>query len=155
MSGNFGLNDCEKFLKLHILLLSIIFIFFAFTGVSNAQEPQYSKSKVKLPPLQGKIQENEFHKGPSYSNEDSTGFVKDALTGKPLAGAKIEIPDKGLSTTSRADGSFKLDVDNTKGDFILSVKKDGYLPFALSLKKDAFSNPFTLFVEKSWTTGNR
>lgn len=139
----------KKSLKHTNLLFLVVFVFFLITSVSIAQEPQMAKPKYKLPPLQGNVQENTFHEGPSYNKGSSTGFIKDSLSGTPIPDAKIEVPDKGLSTFSRADGSFKLDIGKNEGSFIVSVKKDGYLPFALNLKKDDFSAPFTLFVERS------
>ncbi|MGD9581861.1 MAG: carboxypeptidase regulatory-like domain-containing protein [Vampirovibrionia bacterium] len=127
-----------------------VLIFIALINVCtvcvNAEEIQTKGFSKSLPPLTGGVQENSYY-GTSTSR-DTTGYLKDSLTGEPIEGATVSVPDKGISTKSRADGGFKLDLPATQGNFILSVKKQGYLPFALNAKKDDFYNPFTLHLDQ-------
>lgn len=129
---------------------NLLFVVLTFTGFVLSAQAQNVKQHIpgkKLAPLTGGVQENEFKQGPQVGN-DATGFIKDSLTGHPISGAEVSIPDKGMTTLSRADGSFKLDTKALGGNFILSVKKKGYLPFALNAKKDDFSSGFNLHIEK-------
>lgn len=117
-----------------------------FGNVSYAEQLQTNPLQKKLPPLTGGVRENSYYSSPV--NKETTGYLKDSLTGKPLEGATVSVPDKGISTTSRADGGFHLDLKADSGNFILSVKKQGYLPFALSAKSSDLLQPFTLHLEQ-------
>jgi hypothetical protein len=134
-------------MKKGFIALSLIVSIF-LTGIAHGQQ-QNVEIPRQLPPLQGNVQENSFVEGQHGTIDSPTGYIKDYITGKPLAGAEVSIPDKGITTHSKADGSFKLDLKGQQGNFIVSVKKDGYLPFALNAQKDDLSSPFTLFVQKN------
>lgn len=130
-------------------IFRIVVVFFFVAISSNmvfAEQLQTEGFKKQLPPLTGGIRENSYLD--SSQNKDTTGYLKDSLTGKPVDGATVSVPDKGISTTSGTDGSFYLDMRGKSGDFILSVKKQGYLPFALSAKETDLYQPFTLHLEQ-------
>lgn len=129
----------------YIILFALVVTMLPLTAMG--EEKREYVPGIQLPPLTGKIQENEFKKGPE-AGIDTTGFIKDSLTGAPIAGAQVAIPDKGVSDISKGDGSFKLDTKGLNGNFILSVKKQGYVPFALNANKDNFSSAFNLHIEK-------
>ncbi|MEW5820695.1 MAG: hypothetical protein AB1782_10930 [Cyanobacteriota bacterium] len=129
-------------------LFLILISFLAFNFPVKAEQNNNKTSRKQLPPLTGGIQENDFLKGSSQPGERPTGFIKDSLTGDPISNAEVSIPDKGLSTQSKQDGSFNLNLNGENGNFILSVKKDGYLPYALNVKKGSLDNPFNLHIEK-------
>lgn len=123
------------------LLILLIICNLIIVNIVYAQDNNNNNNK-KLPPLFGNVEEQyQLQKAP-------TGYIKDAFTGDGIDGAKVSIPDKGISTTTNSDGSFNLNIEGQQGNFILSVKKDGYLPFALNAKIDDFSKPFELFVEQ-------
>jgi hypothetical protein len=137
-------------MKKNALLIVTIFLLSALSaGYTFAQETLDTSPSKQLPPLFGNVQENEYNKNNVVTKGKPSGFIKDSLTGNPVAGAQVSIPDRGVSTFTKADGSFKLDTSMQKGNFILSVKKDGYLPFALNASTNDFSQPFTLHVEKA------
>ena len=130
-----------------IYSIVVIFVFVAFSSnVLLAEQLETEGFNKQLPPLTGGIRENSYYD--ASANKDTTGFLKDSFNGKPIDGATVSVPDKGISTTSRADGSFYLDMKGKSGNFILSVKKQGYLPFALSAKETDLNQPFTLHLEQ-------
>lgn len=129
-----------------IALLVIILLIQGMIAIPTiAQQLQRKPDNVKLPPLTGQVQESDYL---NSNREKPTGFIKDSLSGNPVAGAVVSVPDKGIATTTKADGSFKLDLSAHKGNFIVSVKKEGFLPFALSAKVEDLAAPFTLHIEK-------
>jgi len=77
--------------------------------------------------------------------------VIDALTGKPISGATVSIPSRNYRVKTDADGYFdlKTSVDNNT---ILSVSKDGYRPFSITIGKEANKNPLKLGIEQSKAT---
>ncbi len=74
--------------------------------------------------------------------------VVDSYTQKPITGAAISIPGVGYRTTSDAEGRFELNTQiNDKA--ILSVQKEGYRPFSLTIDENIASKPLKLGIEKS------
>lgn len=61
------------------------------------------------------------------------GTVGDSVTGAPLSGVTISIPDLELVTTSLVDGSFRLHGART-GEFTVFVRQPGYEPWAMRLR---------------------
>ena len=89
-------------------------------------------------------------------NVEKTGAKKqnkivDADTKKPIPFATIKIPTKKYQTKSDKEGYFELNADIT-GTTIMSVEKDGYRPFSLTLNKDDFSKPLIVGIEKTQIT---
>lgn len=79
---------------------------------------------------------------------DGTHRIVDADTNQPISDAEINIPQKNFSTKSNQNGLFNLKADIT-GDTIMSVKKDGYKPFSLTINEQIASRPITIGIEKS------
>ena len=77
-----------------------------------------------------------------------THRIIDAQTNMPIKGAKITLPQKNYSTMTNSDGAFDLRVDIT-GETILSVEKNGYNPFSLTVNKQIVSRPMIIGVEKT------
>ncbi len=74
--------------------------------------------------------------------------IVDSYTQKPVTGAAISIPSVGFRTTSDSDGTFELNTQiNDKA--ILSVQKEGYRPFSLTIDENIASKPLKLGIEKS------
>jgi Carboxypeptidase regulatory-like domain/TonB-dependent Receptor Plug Domain len=61
------------------------------------------------------------------------GTVGDSVTGAPLGGVTISVPDLELQTTSEADGSFRLPGAKS-GTFTVFVRRAGYEPWAVRLR---------------------
>ena len=86
----------------------------------------------------------------NISKEGSFGVNKviDANTKEPIKGAKIILPQKMYSTTTNSDGVFNLRADIT-GNTILSVEKEGYRPFSLTINEQSAYAPIIIGIEKT------
>ena len=73
--------------------------------------------------------------------------VVDANTNAPVAGAQITLPKQNFSTKSDKDGNFNLDA-NFSGETIMSVEKDGYRPFSLTINDQIAAKPMVLGIQK-------
>ena len=60
-----------------------------------------------------------------------TNRVIDASTNMPIANAKVSLPKYNYSTYTDSTGNFEM--DDISGVTILSVEKDGYRPFSLTV----------------------
>lgn len=74
--------------------------------------------------------------------------VVDANTNAPISGAQISLPKQNFSTKSDANGNFDLSA-KFKGDTIMSVKKEGYKPFSLTINEQIAARPMVLGIQKS------
>lgn len=74
--------------------------------------------------------------------------VVDSATNLPVAGAQIKVPQKNYNTYTDSDGVFMLDA-SINGDTILSVEKEGYKPFSLTINEQMASKPLVLGIEKA------
>ncbi len=74
--------------------------------------------------------------------------VVDANTNAPIAGAQISLPKQNYSTKSDQNGNFNLDA-NFSGNTIMSVEKDGYKPFSLTIDEHIAAKPMILGIQKS------
>lgn len=74
--------------------------------------------------------------------------IIDSSTNTPIGNAKITIPKYNYSTYTDADGNFNLG-RNVDGSTIMSVEKDGYRPFSLTINNNLASKPLVLGIEKS------
>lgn len=84
---------------------------------------------------------------------EKTGYnefnqVLDQQTGAPVGKAKISIPSKRYTTTTDTNGKFDI---NTKIDSqsIMSVQKNGYKPYSLTIDQNLLSKPLSISIEKS------
>lgn len=77
--------------------------------------------------------------------------VIDANSNQGIPFATIKIPTKKFETKSDKDGFFKLNAD-INGSAIMSVEKDGYRPFSITVDKDNISNPIIIGIEKTQIT---
>ena len=109
--------------KFLIILLNFLF----FNLVANAV------------PLQANI---------SKEGESGINKIVDAQTNQPIQGARVTLPQKNYSTVTNSNGMFDLKADIT-GNTILSVEKDGYRPFSLTIDERIASRPIVVGIEKS------
>lgn len=106
----------------------ILYILAAFTSFGQCET------------ISGKVNQNAMLK--------SKNKIVDSYTQKPVTGAAVSIPSLGYRTTSAQDGTFELNTEiNEKA--ILSVQKDGYRPFSLTIDENIASRPLKLGIEKS------
>ena len=74
--------------------------------------------------------------------------VVDAKTNAPIANAQISLPKQGYQTKSDEDGNFKLEA-HFIGDTIMSVSKEGYRPFSLTINEQIANQPMVVGIQKS------
>ena len=72
----------------------------------------------------------------------------DSATNSPIGNAKVTIPKYNYSTYTDENGNF--DLGDIKDPAILSVQKEGYRPFSLTVKNDTVaSRPLVVGIQKS------
>jgi len=91
-----------------------------------------------------------FHGNVSKMEETGKHRIIDIDTNNPISGATISVPQNNYETRSNSDGTFNLNA-NIHGNTIVSVKKDGYKPFSLTINEQIASNPMLLGIEKNST----
>jgi len=74
--------------------------------------------------------------------------IIDKTTKQPVANAKITIPAKHYTTYTDSNGRFELNT-RINSPTILSVEKQNYKPFSITITQSTANAPFTLAVEKS------
>lgn len=74
--------------------------------------------------------------------------VIDAETNMPIQGAKISLPLDGYATTTDDQGHFNLNA-NVSAPTVLSIEKEGYKPFSLTIEKLDSKKPLVLAIEKA------
>lgn len=74
--------------------------------------------------------------------------IVDTETNMPVAGAKISLPKQNYTTYSDNNGIFNLKA-NVKSNSLLSVEKEGYRPFSLTVNEKLANQPLVLGIEKS------
>lgn len=86
--------------------------------------------------------------GVSQSEMIKKNRVIDKYTKQPIPNAKIIIPSKNYSTYTNNQGEFSLNIQITTPT-ILSVEKENYKPFSVTITRDKYYNPFVLSIEQS------
>lgn len=74
--------------------------------------------------------------------------IIDKKTGQGISNADITLPKQNFRTKTNKDGYFELDtaIDGTS---IMSVKKDKYKPFSMTVNQNTFDKPIEISIEKS------
>lgn len=95
---------------------------------------------------------------PAFSDVFQGGVVKqginefnkivDSKTNAPISGAKITLPQEGYSTFTDSNGRFELGT-NINGQTLMSVEKQGYKPYSITIDEYSSSRPIILGVQKS------
>ena len=86
--------------------------------------------------------------GVSKTGMGNSSRIVDNATNMPVAGAKVSLPKHNYSTMSDDNGAFKLNAD-IKSPTIMSVEKEGYRPFSLTIDQHTASKPIVVGIEKS------
>lgn len=74
--------------------------------------------------------------------------IVDKKTGEGVGNAKINFPKENYSTKTNKDGYFELDTQ-INGTTIMSVIKDKYKPFSMTVTEKTFDKPIEIGIEKS------
>lgn len=91
-----------------------------------------------------------FEGGVSAQGAGNTSRVIDKKTGTGIGGAKITLPKERYSTKTDSDGYFELDTQ-IDGTSIMSVQKENYKPFSITVNSQTLSAPLIVGIEKSNT----
>ncbi len=95
--------------------------------------------------------------GTSYSaisgNVEKSGIgdfnqVIDSQTQTPISQADISLPSKNYKTKTDNEGRFSLGA-KINAPTIMSVQKDGYKPFSLTIDEQSMSKPIVVGIEKT------
>lgn len=74
--------------------------------------------------------------------------VVDSQSGRPISSANVSLPSKGLRTKTDAQGRFELGA-KVNAPTIMSVDKEGYKPFSLTVDDSTLSKPIVIGIEKT------
>ena len=99
----------------------------------------YLSLPINSAPMQGGV-EKEFVLGGNS--------IVDSETNLPVPNAKISLPLEGFATQSDAQGRFDLNA-TVKGPTVLSIEKEGYRPFSITIDKFDSSKPLVIAIDKS------
>lgn len=93
-----------------------------------------------------------FEGGVSAEGQGNSSRIIDKNTGLGVGGAKITLPKERYSTQTDTDGYFELDtyIDGTS---IMSVQKENYKPFSMTISDKTLSAPIVVGIEKSSSDG--
>lgn len=86
--------------------------------------------------------------GISEKKRLQTSRIIDKTTGKGISGAEINLPKQQYRTKTNRDGYFELDTQ-IDGTTILSVQKNNYKPFTMTIDEKSLSSPLVVGIEKS------
>ena len=89
-----------------------------------------------------------FEGGVSTEGRGYSNRVIDKNTGLGVGDAHITLPKENFSTRTDSDGYFELNT-HINGSTIMSVKKDKYKPFSVTITDKSLSTPLVLGIEKS------
>ena len=98
---------------------------------------------VKASIFQGEVTENSS----LYSNR-----IIDSKTGEGIDNAHVTLPKQNYHTKTDKNGYFELETD-IEGTSIMSVQKDNYKPFSMTINEQNKSTPIVVSIEKSNSSG--
>lgn len=91
--------------------------------------------------MQGGVSEN-------TNAQYSSNRITDRNTNAPISGAKIRIPQKNYTTFTDDNGRFSIP-SHIPNNTILSVEKQNYKPFSITITDKNNNQPLNLSIEKS------
>lgn len=99
------------------------------------------------------IQANSFFQGGvSEEGHGNSSRIIDRHTGEGVGGARITLPKQRYSTQTDSNGFFELNT-HIDGTTIMSVQKENYKPFSVTINDQALSAPLVVGIEKSNSSG--
>ncbi|HNW26736.1 MAG TPA: carboxypeptidase-like regulatory domain-containing protein [Candidatus Gastranaerophilaceae bacterium] len=110
----------------NLILLTVFFMLFASL-------PAFSES------MQNKV---------VVKGADGINRIIDSKTNKPIGKAKIVVPQSNYQTYTDEQGRFQLGA-KVDGQTVMSVEKEGYKPFSVTLDKNNNAQAIVLGIEKS------
>lgn len=74
--------------------------------------------------------------------------IIDSKTNAPISGAAVSLPQENFKTYTDSNGNFSLGA-NVNGQTVMSVEKNGYKPFSVTINEKSAAKPIILGIEKS------
>ena len=102
--------------------------------------------------LTAPISATTFQGGVSERGNGNSNRIVDRNTGIGIGGARIDVPKNQYSTQTDSDGYFELNTQ-INGPTIMSVKKENYKPFSLTINSQTSSAPLVIGIEKTSADG--
>ena len=93
-----------------------------------------------------------FQGGVSEQGLGNSSRIVDKSTGVGISGAKISIPKHQFATQTDSQGFFELNTQ-INGPTIMSVQKENYKPFSLTINDKMASSPLVIGIEKTNAEG--
>ncbi len=93
-----------------------------------------------------------FQGGVAEQGTGNSSRIIDKQTGEGIGGANITLPKQRYSTKTDKDGFFELNTQ-IDGTSIMSVQKDNYKPFSMTINDRTLSAPIVVGIEKSNASG--
>lgn len=93
-----------------------------------------------------------FQGGVAEQGIGNSSRIIDKQTGEGIGGANITLPKQHYHTKTDKDGYFELNTQ-VDGTSIMSVQKDNYKPFSMTVNNRTFSAPIVVGIEKSNASG--
>lgn len=93
-----------------------------------------------------------FEGGVCAEGRGTSSRIIDRTTGNGIGGAKVSLPKQHYTTQTDADGYFELDT-HIDGTSILSVQKENYKPFSVTVSDKTLSAPIVIGIEKTDANG--
>lgn len=78
----------------------------------------------------------------------NTKKIVDAETNMPINNAKVSLPKNNYTTYTDSNGTFTLNTA-INGETIMSVEKEGYKQYSLTLNKNSATSPLVIGIEKT------
>ena len=89
-----------------------------------------------------------FQGGVSEQGSGNASRIIDKQTGEGIGGARINLPKQNYSTRTDNNGFFELDT-SINGTSIMSVQKENYKPFSMTINEKTLDAPIVVGIEKS------
>lgn len=90
--------------------------------------------------------------GVAEQGSGNSSRIIDKRTGEGIGGADIRLPKQNYSTRTDREGFFELDTQ-INGPSIMSVQKENYKPFTMTINEKTLSAPIVVGIEKSNASG--
>ena len=89
-----------------------------------------------------------FQGGVAEQGTTNSSRIIDKQTGLGVGGANIRLPKQNYSTRTDQEGYFELDTQ-INGPSIMSVQKENYKPFSMTINDKTLNAPIVVGIEKS------
>jgi len=89
-----------------------------------------------------------FEGGVEKTGMGTSSVILDAQTNQPVDNVKITLPKQKFTTYTDENGAFNLSA-KLNAPSILSIEKEGYRPYSITVDKSVAENPIVVSIEKS------